>query len=103
LASITTSNLNFLLFLKILNKIYSFKDKFDIKIDIRTLRLNDDVCTWTSSNTQTLGELFVGFLEFYSNFEYVVCKFYQVSSGDFVLNASICLFMLFLIIFLVKN
>ena len=99
MASITTSNLNFLLFLKNLNKIYSFKDKFDIKIDIRPLRLNDDACTWTSSNTQTLGELFVGFLEFYSNFEYVVCKIYQVLSGDFILKCINLSFYAFFVFF----
>jgi hypothetical protein len=47
----------------------TFKDKYDLKTDIRTLRLNDDCYAWNSSNNQTLGDLFVGFLEFYSEFE----------------------------------
>lgn len=45
-------------------------DKFNVKADIRTLRLNDDAVIWSSSNNQTLGELFAGFIEFYSNFDF---------------------------------
>lgn len=45
-------------------------DKFDLKTDIRTLRLNDECYAWNSSNNQTLGDLFVGFLELYSAFEF---------------------------------
>ncbi len=46
------------------------REKFNAKTDIRTLRLNDDPPEWTSENTQTLGELFMGFLEFYANLKF---------------------------------
>ena len=44
-------------------------NKFNAKTDIRSLRLNDDLTLWVSTNTQSLGELFMGFLEFFSNFK----------------------------------
>ena len=43
-------------------------EKYNINTDIRTLRLNDNEHAWTSNNVQSLGELFVGFLDYYSNF-----------------------------------
>lgn len=58
-------------------------EKYNIKTDIRTLRLNDNENSWTSTNTQSLGELFVGFLEFYTSFnfsEYVI----SVRTGELI-------------------
>lgn len=48
-------------------------DKFNTKTDIRTLRLNDDrylTSEFTSSNNQSLGELFNGFLDYYASFNF---------------------------------
>lgn len=51
-------------------------EKYNINTDIRTLRLNDNEHAWTSNNVQSLGELFVGFLDYYSNFRY----------GDYIIS-----------------
>jgi hypothetical protein len=46
-----------------------YKDVFDIDKDVKELKLNEKLPDWTSSNMKSLGELFAGFLDFYSNFE----------------------------------
>lgn len=38
-------------------------------IDINTIDMNEELPPYTSDNKQTLGELFLLFLEYYSNFE----------------------------------
>lgn len=45
-------------------------EKFNPNSDITKLRLNESYSSWTSSNKQSLGELFVGFLNFYANFDF---------------------------------
>ena len=45
------------------------KEKFNAKTDIRSLRLNESSYSWTSKNIQTLGELFMGFIDYYSDFK----------------------------------
>ena len=45
-------------------------DKFDIKNDVRNLTLNEKLCLFSSANTESLGELFGGFLDFYSKFQF---------------------------------
>jgi poly(A) RNA polymerase GLD2 len=52
--------------LPVLQNIYP--EKFNSKSDITQLRLNDNISNWTSYNTQSLGELFLEFLDFYSTF-----------------------------------
>ena len=51
----------------VLQEIY--KDTFDVDKDIRELKLTEKLPDWTSSNMKSLGELFAGFLDYYSNFE----------------------------------
>lgn len=46
------------------------KEKFNAKTDIRSLRLNESSYSWTSKNIQTLGELFMGFIDYYSDFNF---------------------------------
>lgn len=38
--------------------------------DINSIDMNEELPSFNSENKQTLGELFLGFLEYYSNFEY---------------------------------
>ena len=45
-------------------------DKFNLDMDVRKLKLNDDLLPWTSSNTQSLGELFGEFIYYYADFKY---------------------------------
>jgi len=40
--------------------------KFNVSIDVRTLRLSEKLPAYTSANRQSLGELFCGFLEYFS-------------------------------------
>jgi poly(A) RNA polymerase GLD2 len=50
-----------------LQKLYP--GKFSTKTNITTLRLNEPLEPWTSQNKQSLGEVFNGFLDYYSTFE----------------------------------
>ncbi|XP_076355314.1 poly(A) RNA polymerase GLD2-like isoform X1 [Tachypleus tridentatus] len=42
------------------------KDKFLLHSDVRSLKMQEEIPKWNSQNNQTLGELFVGFLNYYS-------------------------------------
>lgn len=42
-------------------------DRFCSEGDVRLLRLGEDLPPWRSANTQSLGALFVGFLDFFAN------------------------------------
>ena len=53
--------------LPVLQKLHP--DKFNTRTDIRTLRLNESSFNWVSANKQSLGDLLIGFLEYYSNFK----------------------------------
>jgi len=43
------------------------QNKFNVDIDVRTLRLSEKLPVYTSANHQSLGELFCGFLKYYSH------------------------------------
>lgn len=46
------------------------KGKFNIDVPVSSLSLeDDDLKFWTSQNTQNLGELFYGFLNYYADFK----------------------------------
>jgi hypothetical protein len=45
-----------------------YPDKFNINVDVRTLKLVEDLAPWTSKNTKSLGEILGGFFNFYANF-----------------------------------
>ncbi|CAF0811092.1 unnamed protein product [Brachionus calyciflorus] len=47
-----------------------FPDKFNIENDVSNLKLNEELPIFTSQNTQTLGELFSGYLDYFSNFNF---------------------------------
>ncbi|GAB0098525.1 Poly(A) RNA polymerase gld-2 homolog A [Sergentomyia squamirostris] len=47
-----------------------YPEKFGINNDIRTININEQFKSFNSHNQQTLGELFLQFLEYYSNFDY---------------------------------
>jgi len=59
--------------------------KFNIDIDVRTLRLSEQLPAYTSANQQSLGELFCGFLEYYAR------EFRQVSSYLWIFAFLLCL------------
>ena len=40
--------------------------KFNVGIDVRTLRLSEKLPAYTSANKQSIGELFSGFLQYYA-------------------------------------
>ena len=42
---------------------------FSADSDVKTLDLNVKLDDWKSENEQSLSQLFIGFLEYYSNFE----------------------------------
>lgn len=46
------------------------KKYFDLERDIRSLKLNETLPVWASSNTESIGELFGRFLDYYSNFKF---------------------------------
>ncbi|RMZ95341.1 poly(A) RNA polymerase GLD2-like, partial [Brachionus plicatilis] len=50
-----------------------FPDKFDVDISVSELKLNEDLPTFTSQNSQSLGDLFAGFLNFYAAFSFEYC------------------------------
>jgi len=47
-----------------------YPDKFDKDIPVNELRLNEKLPSYTSENTMSLGELFLGFLDYYSKFNF---------------------------------
>lgn len=60
-----------------------FPDKFDVDINVSELKLNEDLPTFTSQNTQTLGELFAGFLAYYAKFKFEYCVI-SVRTGSII-------------------
>ena len=52
-----------------------YPEKFQKILEINNIDMNEELEPFYSDNKQTLGELFVLFLEYYSNFEYVFINF----------------------------
>jgi len=57
--------------------------KFNVDIDVRTLRLSEKLPAYTSANQQSLGELFSGFLEYFSQeFRQVILYLVDIESNS---------------------
>lgn len=56
-------------FIKNKNKFILEKDKFDKNIPVDELKLNEKLPDFKSQNKTSIGQLFYGFLEYYSKFK----------------------------------